>query len=78
MKFLLNSKTLFMSRNTKRHSPQDQKDTGLKVSKEHSSTGGSNRKIGGNSQTERERNAGKEGGAKAGKGRRNGSQNDKD
>jgi hypothetical protein len=67
-----------MGRNTgKRHSTQDQKDTGLKVSKEHSSTGGSNRKTGGNSKTERERNAGKEGGARAGQSRRTGSDHDK-
>lgn len=68
-----------MGRNTgKRHNRQDQTDTVLKVSKEHSSTGGSNRATGGNSQTERERNAGKEGGAKRGKGRRTGSSHDKD
>jgi hypothetical protein len=64
-----------MGRNTgKRHSQQDQQDTGLKTSKEHSSTGGSNRATGGDSQTERERNEGKEGGAKRGKGQRNGSE----
>ena len=66
-----------MGRNTgKRHSQQDQKDTGLKTSKEHSSTGGSNRATGGDSQTERERNQGKEGGAKRGEGKRNGSEKD--
>lgn len=64
-----------MGRNTqKRHSGQDQQDTGLKTSKEHSSTGGSNRATGGDSQSERERNQGKEGGTKAGKGRRNGNE----
>lgn len=68
-----------MGRNTgKRHSPQDQNDTGLKTSKEHSSTGGSNRAKGGDSQTERQRNEGKEGGAKQGQGRRNGSDKERD
>ncbi len=63
-----------MGRNTgKRHSAQDQNDSGLKQSKDHGSTGGSNRPTGGNSQTERERNAGKEGGARRGEGERNGS-----
>ncbi|HYE54009.1 MAG TPA: hypothetical protein VD996_04170 [Chitinophagaceae bacterium] len=64
-----------MGRNTgKRHSTQDQKDTGLKTSKEHSSTGGSSRATGGNSQTERERNSGKEGGARRGESKRTGSE----
>ncbi|HYE54447.1 MAG TPA: hypothetical protein VD996_06370 [Chitinophagaceae bacterium] len=66
-----------MGRNaSKRHSAQDHEGRGLKTSKEHSSTGGSNRATGGNSQTERARNAGKEGGAKRGIGRRNGSDHD--
>ncbi|HEY0677547.1 MAG TPA: hypothetical protein VGD17_04640 [Chitinophagaceae bacterium] len=64
-----------MGRNTgKRHSKQDQTDTGLKKSTDHASTGGSNRATGGDSQTEKERNAGKEGGSKRGEGRRNGSE----
>jgi len=68
-----------MGRNTgKRHNAQDHEDTGLKTSKEHSSTGGSNRATGGDSQTERQRNEGKEGGAKRGIGRRNGSDHDKE
>ena len=67
-----------MGRNTgKRHSQQDQNDTGLKKSTEHSSTGGSNRATGGSNKEEASRNAGKEGGAKKGKGRRNGSDNER-
>ncbi|HYF31432.1 MAG TPA: hypothetical protein VD993_09970 [Chitinophagaceae bacterium] len=68
-----------MGRNTgKRHSTQDQQDTGHKASKEHSSTGGSGRDMGGDNQSERARNQGKEGGAKAGKSRRSGSSHEKD
>lgn len=63
-----------MGRNTgKRHSSQDQDDKGLKTSKDHAASGSDNRAKGGDNQSERERNAGKEGGARAGKSRRTGS-----
>ena len=68
-----------MGRNTgKRHSKQDQEDSSMKTSKDHSSGGSSNRPATGRNQSEQERNQGKEGGARTGKSPRTGSSHEKD
>lgn len=66
-----------MGRNTdKRSSTQDQNDI-LKTNKEHSSKESTEHTAAGISQTEKERDAGKEGGARRGERNRNGSDHDK-